>query len=102
MKVEWSYEAQCEFNDFLNYYKVNAGLPYAQKFSKMIRDEVRKLAQFPEMGVLREDTSLGKHGFRALFIRQYACIYKIEEDTVFVYHLADARRNYLYSIFGLA
>ena len=42
MKVEWSYEAQCEFNDFLNYYKVNAGLPYAQKFSKMIRDEVRK------------------------------------------------------------
>ena len=91
MKVEWSYEAQCEFNDFLNYYKVNAGLPYAQKFSKMIRDEVR-----------REDTILGKHGFRALFIRQYACIYKIEEDTVFVYHLADARRNYLYNIFGLA
>ena len=53
------------------------------------------------MGVLREETLLGKHGFRALFIDQYACIYKIEGDIVYIYHLVDARRDYIYEIFGM-
>ena len=52
------------------------------------------------MGVLKYDTLMGKHGFRALFIDQYVCVYKIEADTVFIYHLADARKNYIYHIFG--
>lgn len=53
------------------------------------------------MGVLKYDTLMGKHGFRALFIDQYVCVYKIEADTVFIYHLADARKNYIYHIFGV-
>ena len=28
-------------------------------------------------------------------------IYKIEGNTVYIYHLADARKNYIYQIFGL-
>ena len=50
---------------------------------------------------LKYDTLMGKHGFRALFIDQYACVYKIEGDTVYIYHLADARKNYIYHIFGM-
>lgn len=46
------------------------------------------------MGVLKYDTLMGKHGFRALFTDQYVCVYKIEGDTVYIYHLADARKNY--------
>lgn len=101
MKVEWLYEAQAEFRDILLYYKTNVGKPYARKFSEKIRGRVRHLADFPEMGVLREETLLGKHGFRALFIDQYACIYKIEGDIVYIYHLVDARRDYIYEIFGM-
>lgn len=101
MKVEWLYEAQCEFRDFLMYYKTNVGLKYARKFSDQILDAVGKLESFPEMGVLRKDTLMGKHGFRALFINQYVCVYKIEDSRVLIYHLADARKNYIYHIFGL-
>lgn len=36
---------------------------------------------------MKYDTLMGKHDFRALFIDQYACIYKIEMDTVYIYHL---------------
>ena len=36
-------------------------------------------------GVLKYDTLLGKYGFRALFTGQYVCIYKIENNTVFIY-----------------
>ena len=101
MKVEWLYEAQCEFRDFLTYYKTNVGPKDARKFSEQILDAVGKLESFPEMGVLRKDTLMGKYGFRALFINQSVCVYKIEDERVFIYHLADARKNYIYHIFGM-
>jgi len=101
MKIEWLYEAQCEFRDFLTYYKTRVGEKYARKFSEQILDAVEQLGSFPEMGVLRKDTLMGKYGFRALFINQYVCVYRIEKDLVLIYHLADARKNYVYQIFGL-
>ena len=43
----------------------------------------------------------GEYDFRALFVEQYVCAYRIEEETVYIYHFADARKNYIYHIFGL-
>ena len=101
MRIEWLYEAQGEFRDFLTYYKTQVGEKYAKKFSDKILSQVQRLASFPEMGILKKDTLMGKYDFRALFIDQYVCIYKIEEGAVLIYHLADARKNYIYHIFGL-
>lgn len=101
MKIEWLFEAQNEYRDFLTYYKTTVGNKYARGFANRILSSVAQLEQFPELGVLRQDTLMGKHGFRALFIDQYVCIYKIEGDTVYIYHLADARKNYIYHIFGI-
>lgn len=101
MKVEWLFEAQNEYRDFLIYYKTTVGVKYARAFADKILSSVAQLEQFPESGVLRQDTLMGKYGFRVLFIDQYACVYKIEGDTVHIYHLADARRNYIYHIFGM-
>ena len=44
---------------------------------------------------------MGKHGFRALFVEQYVCVYRIEENTIYIYHITDARKNYIYHIFGV-
>ena len=101
MKIEWLYEAQNEFRDHLLYYRNNVGSKYACHFSDKILAAVGQLAQFPEIGVLRQDTLMGKHGFRALFVEQYVCVYRIEENIVYIYHITDARKNYLYHIFGV-
>ena len=101
MKVEWLSEARNEFRAFLQYYRTEVDVPYAQKFADRILGSAAQLAQFPEMGVLKYDTLMGKHGFRALFIDQYVCVYKVETDAVRIYHLADARKNYIYHIFGM-
>lgn len=101
MKVEWLNEAQNEFLAFLKFYKTEVGTPYAKKFADKVLHATEQLADFPEMGVLKYDTLMGKHDFRALFIDQYVCIYKIEMDTVYIYHFADARKNYLYHILGM-
>ena len=101
MKIEWLSEARNELRELLYYYRTNVVNSYAQKFANKILRAIERLADFPELGVLKYDTLLGKYGFRALFIGQYVCIYKIENNTVFIYHLADARKNYIYHIFGL-
>lgn len=101
MKIKWLFEAQNEFRDYLLFYRNTAGSKYARKFSEKILSAVSQLEQFPELGVLRKDTLMGKYGFRALFVEQYVCIYRIEENTVYIYHVTDARRNYIYNIFGL-
>ena len=101
MRVEWLNEARNEFLAFLKYYKTEVGAPYAKKFADKILRATERLADFPEMGVLKYDTLMGKHNFRALFMEQYVCIYKIERDTVYIYHIADARKNYIYHIFGM-
>lgn len=93
MRVEWLSEARNEYRQLLQYYKTEVGLPYTQKFASKILTSVNQLERFPEIGVLKYDTLMGKHGFRALFIDQYACVYKIEGDTVYIYHLADARKK---------
>lgn len=101
MKINWLFEAQQEYRDLLTYYKVNVGHKYARSFAEKILSSVEQLERFPELGVLRKDTLMGKHGFRALFIEQYVCVYRIEEGEVCIYHLADARKNYIYHIFGI-
>lgn len=101
MKIEWLWEAKNEYRDLLLYYKNQVGTAYAKKFSDKILKAVGQLEEFPELGVLRKDTLMGKYGFRALFIGQYVCIYKILNDTVYIYHLTDARKNYIYQIFGM-
>ena len=101
MRIEWLFEAQSEFRDYLQYYRIQAGVKYARIFSEKILSSVAQLADFPELGVLRRDTLMGRHGFRALFVEHYVCIYRIEEDAVRIYHLTDARKNYIYNIFGI-
>lgn len=101
MKIEWLYEAQVEYRELLSYYRNTVGLQAARRFSQMILGEIEKLSDFPNLGVLKENTLLGRHGFRALFIGKYVCVYRIDEDAVRIFHLADARTNYLYRIFGV-
>lgn len=101
MKIEWLSEARNEFRDYLLYYRNKVGVKYARDFSEKVLSSVEQLAQFPEMGVLRQNTLMGKYGFRALFVEQYVCVYRIEEDTVLIYHFFDARKNYMYHIFGV-
>ena len=101
MRVEWLNEARNEFLAFLKFYKAEVGAPYARKFADKVLHATEQLEAFPEMGVLKYDALMGKHDFRALFIDQYVCIYKIETDAVYIYHFADARKNYIYHIFGM-
>lgn len=101
MRIEWLYEAQREYSELVTFYRYQVGPENAERFAAMILDSVENLSLFPEMGVLKSNTLMGRYEFRALFIRQYACIYKISNDIIYIYHITDARKNYIYNIFGV-
>lgn len=101
MKVKWLSEARSEYRDLLLYIRTSYGLPAAKKFATMMLDGIYQLERFPEIGVKKDWTLMGEYGFRALFIDKYACVYRFDEDTIWIYHLADARMNYIYNIFGI-
>lgn len=101
MKIEWLYEAKQDFSTLLLYHRNTVGRQSARKFSKKILDAVNQLKAFPEMGVSKTGSLMEKYQFRALFIDKYACIYRVDHNVVYIYHLVDARTNYIYNIFGL-
>lgn len=101
MKVEWLYEARNEYRDILQFYRSQVGTKYARAFVDKILKAARQLSSFPESGVLKCETLMGKYGFRALFVDQYVLVYKIQGETIYIYHLKDARKDYIYQIFGL-
>ena len=101
MKVEWLYEARNEYRDILQFYRGQVGTKYARAFADKILKVARQLSSFPESGVLKRETLMGKYGFRALFIDQYVLIYRIQGESIYIYHLKDARKDYTYQIFGL-
>lgn len=101
MKIEWLSEARNELRDYLLYYRNKVGVKCARESSRKVLSAVGLLDEFPEMGALRQDTLMGKYGFRALYVEQYVCVYRIEAETIYIYHLADARKNYIYHIFGM-
>ncbi len=101
MRLEWLYEARCEFTELLEECRAREGPQAARDMSRRVLDQVEGLAEAPRAGVLRRNTLLGRHGFRALLIGRCACIYRIEEDAVRVYHLTDAERGDLYQILGI-
>ena len=101
MRVEWLYEARCEFRELLAYYRAAAGAEAARELSDRVLSAVEALADAPRAGVLRREGVLGRHGFRTLSVDRYACIYRVEEGVVRVYHLTDGSRDGLFELLGV-
>jgi len=56
----------------------------------LLLTEMGKLTIMPYF----RDEELRRHGYRALVCGKYLCIYKIVDDTVFIYHVVHGARNY--------
>jgi toxin ParE1/3/4 len=53
-----------------------------------------RLSELPERGTqTRELSALGTHDFREVFFKPYRIIYRVERNTVYVYLIADGRRD---------
>ena len=54
----------------------------------------QKLTEFPERGTYpKELSALGIHEFREVFFKPYRIIYRVEHRTIYIYLIADGRRD---------
>ena len=66
----------------------------AEKITDYLFESLERLKMFPLSGPLINDDELGRKGYRILVCKKYICVYRLIEDTVFVYHIMHGATDY--------
>ena len=86
--------AQAELEDIASLYLSLVGASSARKITDKIYDALEQLAQFPLSGPPMRDVELRSLGYRLLVIEKYIMIYRLIDNSVFIYHIFDGRSDY--------
>lgn len=70
------------------------GVQSAKKVTDGILDSIDSLKVFPFGFPTVPDEDLAKQGYRMVIYKKYLSIYRVIDDIVYVYHVADSRTNY--------
>lgn len=74
-----------------DYYTIQFDAETAVKVSDHILDVIERLEDFPDSGSLTPDEWLNEQGYRMVICKKHIAIYRMIQDTVFVYHIADTQ-----------
>ena len=77
-----------------DYYAIQFSVPTAIKVSEHILDAIERLESFPNSGSLTPDKWLNEKGYRMVVCAKHVAIYRLADDAVFIYHIADTRTEY--------
>jgi toxin ParE1/3/4 len=95
MKIIWTDVAKAQLYETYQYYKEVAGTNVAKSIRSKIREKVKKLSSFPEMGQRESNPFIQPLNYRYLVSGNYKIIYRFvrEQNTVLVTAVFDARQN---------
>lgn len=89
-------DAVRDLEDIDDYISVHDSPENADYVLSMIEEILLSLASLPDRGVYPEElSSLGIREYREVFFKHYRIIYRVAGDHVYVYVIADGRRNML-------
>lgn len=94
IKLEILAPAQHELEEIALIHLELAGPQSARNITNRILDSLACLQTSPNMGVRCDHKLLRLHGYRMLICGHYLCIYRLLDNTVFVYHIVDGRTDY--------
>ena len=77
-----------------DYYVIQFDEETAVKVSDQILDVIERMEDFPGSGSLTPDEWLNEQGYRMVICKKHVAIYRMIQDTVFVYHIADTQTEY--------
>ena len=77
-----------------DYYGKQPDEETAVKVSDHILDVIERMEDFPGSGSLTPDEWLNEQGYRMVICKKHVAIYRMIQDTVFVYHIADTQTEY--------
>lgn len=86
--------AVLDVEEIYDYITINDLPQKAEYVLTQLEDSFESLSKFPERGSYPKELSyLGIHEYREIYFKPYRIIYKIIEKTVYIYLVADGRRN---------
>jgi len=74
-----------------------SGAESARKTINSILDSISKLEEFPYMGARHNYPILADQEYRKLVCGEYVAVYKVIEDTVFIYRIVKWKTDYIQS-----
>ncbi len=88
-RVIWSSLASNEKIQILEYWVYrNKSKTYSKKLNKLFADAVNIIKDFPEIGRLTDHNNV-----RRFLVRDYLIFYKIEQDSILILSIWDARQD---------
>lgn len=93
-KVEILPSAWEDLKQIEDYYLIEFDAETALTVSNHILDSIERLETFPDSGSMTPDKWLNDLGYRMVICEKHVSIYKMVGDTIYVYHIADTRKDY--------
>lgn len=94
-KLVYLSPAQSDFEEIVKYHILEVGTVSARQISATMETTINKLMDFPLMGQTHPDPILAANGFRKLILtKTYVAIYKLIDDTVYIYRIVNGRTDY--------
>lgn len=94
-KVVYLTPARNDLTEIIKFHINEVGVNSSRKIYATVRQTVEKLAEFPLMGQTHPDPLLARQGYRKLVLtKTYVAIYKIIDDTVYIYRIVNGRTDY--------
>ncbi|KLU59363.1 plasmid stabilization system protein [Peptococcaceae bacterium CEB3] len=85
------------FNDIdriADYHLLAVGPISAEKITGKLLDSIEKLGEYPLLGPEHSDSVLQNKGYRKLVCGEYICVYRLIDDTVYVYRVIHGTTDY--------
>ena len=83
-KVVLLTEARLQLRDIAMVHKLKVGPRSAKRITDQILKSLRRLEEFPQLGVEPKSERLVAAGYRMLISGEYLCFYQIQGDTIYV------------------
>jgi toxin ParE1/3/4 len=77
-----------------DYHLMTVGPQSAEKITDKILDTIALLEDYLYSGSEISDPALQRQGYRKLICGDYVCIYRVIEETAYIYHVVHSATNY--------
>ena len=76
------------------YYVIQFDTETAMRVTNHILDTIEHLETFPNSGSMLPDDWLNGQGYRIVICKKHAAIYRLIENTVYIYHIVNTQSEY--------
>lgn len=92
--IEYLPSAIEDLKKIQDWYTIEFSSNSALKVLDNILNSIDRLSLFPDSGSLPPDEILAKLGYKLLIIKKHIAIYKKIGNSIFIYHIANAKMEY--------